>query len=55
MSDNNVRTFYGKSYSPHVSKYMQLSEATTAATPSAADEIDLVILPPDARQLSKNQ
>ena len=50
MSNNNVRTFYGKSHSPHVSKYVRLSEATTAATSSAADEIDLVILPPDGGQ-----
>ena len=55
MSNNNVRTFYGKSHSPHVSKYVRLSEATTAATSSAADEIDLVILPPDGGQLSEEE
>ena len=55
FSNNNVRTFYGKSHSPHVSKYVQLSEATTAATSSAADEIDLVILPPNGRQLSEEE
>ena len=55
MSNNNVRTFYGKSHSPHISKDVRLSEATTAATPSAADEIDLVILPPDGGQLSEEE
>ena len=34
---------------------MRLSEATTAATSSAADEIDLVILPPDGGQLSEEE
>ena len=34
---------------------MRLSEATTAATSSAADEIDLVILPPDDGQLSEEE
>ena len=53
MSNNNVRTFYGKSHSPHLSKYVRLSEATTAATSSAADEIDLVI--PDGGQLSEEE
>ena len=53
MSNNNVRTFHGKSHSPHVSRYVWLSEATTAATSSAADEIDLVILPPG--QLSEEE
>ena len=52
MSNNNVRTFYGKSHSPHVSKYVRLSEATTA---SAADEVDLIILPPDGGQLSEEE
>ena len=55
MNSNNVRTFYGKSHSAHASKYVRLSEATTAATSSAADEIDLVILPPDGRQLSEEE
>ena len=55
MSSNNVRTFYWKSHSPHVSKYVWLSEATTAATSSVADEIDLVILPPDDGQLSEEK
>ena len=55
MSSNNVRTFYGKSHSPHVSKYVRLSEATTAATSSAEDEIDLVILPPNGGQLSEEE
>ena len=55
MSNNYVRTFYVKSHSPRVSKYVQLSEATTAATSSAADEIDLVILPPDGGQLSEEE
>ena len=55
MSNNNVRTFYGKSHSPHVSKYVRLSEATTAATSSAEDEIDLVILPPNGGQLSEEE
>ena len=34
---------------------MRLSEATTAATSSAADEIDLVILPPDDGHLSEEE
>ena len=34
---------------------MRLSEATTAATSSVADEIDLVILPPDDGQLSEEE
>ena len=34
---------------------MRLSEATTAATSSAADEIDLAILPPDDGQLSEEE
>ena len=55
MNKNNVRTFYGKSHSQYVSKYVRLSEATTAATSSSADEIDLVILPPDDGQLSEEQ
>ena len=55
MSNNNVRTFYGKSHSPHVSKYVRLSKSTTAATSSAADEIDLVILQPDGGQLSEEE
>ena len=55
MSNNNVRTFYGKSHSPHVSKYVRLSEASSAATSSAANEIDLVILPPDGGQLSEEK
>ena len=55
MSNNDVRTFYGKSHSPHVSKYVQLSKSTTAATSSAADEIDLVILQPDSGQLSEEE
>ena len=55
MSKNNVRTFYGKSHSQYVSKYVRLSGATTAATSSAADEIDLVILPPDDGQLSEEK
>ena len=53
--NNNVRTFYGKSHSQYVSKYVRLSEATTAATSSAADEIDLVILPPKDEQLSEEK
>ena len=55
MNKNNVRTFYGKSHSPYVSKFVRLSEATTAATSSAGDEIDLVILPPDDGQLLKEE
>ena len=55
MSNNNIRTFYGKSHSLHVSKYVRLSEATTAATSSAADEIDLVILSLDGVQLSEEE
>ena len=55
MSNNNVRTFYGKSHSPDLSKYVRLSEATTAATSPAADEIDLVILPPDDGHLSEEE
>ena len=55
MNKNNVRTFYGKSHSQYVSKYVRLSEATTAATSSAADEIDLVILPPNDGQLSEEE
>ena len=55
MNKNNVRTFYGKSHSQYVSKYVRLSEATTAATSSAADEIDLVILSPDDEQLSEEE
>ena len=55
MSSNNVRIFYGKSHSPHVSKYVRLSETTTASTSSAADEINLVILTPDGEQLSEEQ
>ena len=55
MSNNNVTTFYGNSDSPHVSKYVRLSEATTAATSSAADEIDLVILPLDGGQFSEEE
>ena len=55
FSNNNVRTFYGKSHSPHVSKYVRLSEATTAATSSEADEIDLVILPSKGGQLSEEE
>ena len=34
---------------------MRLSEETTAATSLAADEIDLVILPPDGGQLSEEE
>ena len=55
MNKNNVRTFYGKSHPQYVSKYVRLSEATTAAMPSAADEIDLVKLPPDDGQLSEEE
>ena len=55
MTNNNVRTFYGRLHSPHVSRYVRLSEATTAATSSAADEIDLVILPPNGGQLSEEE
>ena len=55
MSNNNVRIFYGISHSTHLSKYVRLSEATTTSTSSAADEIDLVILPPDSRQLSEEE
>ena len=55
MSNNNVTTFSGNSHSPHVSKYVWLSEATTAATSSVADEIDLVILPLDGGQLSEEE
>ena len=55
MSNNIVRTFYGKSHSPHVFKYVQLSEATPAATSSAVDEIDLVTLPPDGGQLLEEE
>ena len=55
MSNNNVRIFYVKSHSPRVSKYVRLSKATTAATSSAADKIDLVILPPDGGQLSEEE
>ena len=55
MSNNNVGTFYGKLHSPHVSKYVRLSEVTTADTSSAADEIDIVILPPDGGQSEEEQ
>ena len=55
MSNDNVTTFYGNSHPPHVSKYVWLSEATTTATSSAADEIDLVILPLDGKQLSEEE
>ena len=55
MSNNNVTTFYGNSHSPHVSKYVWLSEATIAAKSSAADEIYLVILPLDGGQLSEEE
>ena len=55
MNKNNVRTFYGKSHSHYVSKYARLSEATTAATSSAADEKNLVILPSDDGQLSEEE
>ena len=44
-----------KSHSQYVPKYVGLSEATTAATSLAADEIDLVILPPDDGQLSEEE
>ena len=55
MNQNNARTFYGKSIAQNVFKYMRLSEATTVPASSAADEIDLVILPPDDDQLSEKQ
>ena len=55
MNKNNFKTFYGKSHSQYVSKYVRLSEATTAATSSEADEIHLVILPPDDGQLSEEE
>ena len=55
MSNNNLRTFYRKSHSLHTSKYVRPSEANTAAMSSAADEIDLVILPPDDGQLSEEE
>ena len=55
MSNNNLRTFYRKSHSPHASKYVRPSEANTAAMSSAADEIDLVILRPDDGQLSEEE
>ena len=55
MGSNNIRTFYGKSHSPHISKYVWLSEGTTAATSSAAHAIDLVILSSDGRQLSEEE
>ena len=49
---NNVRIFYGKLHAHYIPKYVRLSEATTV-TSSSADEIDVVILPPDDDQLSK--
>ena len=52
---NNVRRFYGKSHAQYIPKYVRLSEATTAVTSSSADEIDVVILPPDDDQLSKEE
>ena len=55
MSNNNLRTFCRKSHSLHTSKYVRPSEANTAAMSSAADEIDLVILPPDDGQLSEEE
>ena len=54
-SCSGIKLYLGKSHFPHVSKYARLSEATTAATSSAADEIDLVILPPDGGQLSEEE
>ena len=38
---------------PHM--YVKLSETTSTATSSAADVIDLVILPPDGGQLSEEE
>ena len=53
MNKNNVTKFYCKSQAQYVSKYVRLSEATTAATSSSEDETDVVILPPDDGQLSE--
>ena len=47
--------FIGNRIPQHVSKYLRLSEVATAATSSAVDEIDLVILPPDGGQLSEEE
>ena len=47
--------FIGNRIPQHVSKYVRLSEVATAATSSAVDEIDLVILPPDGGQLSEEE
>ena len=47
--------FIGNLIPQHVSKYVRLSEVATAATSSAVDEIDLVILPPDGGQLSEEE
>ena len=47
--------FIGNRIPQHVSKYVGLSEVATAATSSAVDEIDLVILPPDGGQLSEEE
>ena len=55
MSNNNLRTFYRKWHSLHTSKYVRPSEANTAAMSSAADEKDVVILPPDDGQLSEEE
>ena len=55
VNKNNVRRFYGKSHAQYVSKYVRLSEATATAILSSANEIDVVILPPDDDQLSKKK
>ena len=52
MNKHNVRRFYGKSRARYASKYVQFSEATAADTSWSADDIDVVILPPDDNQLS---
>ena len=52
MNKHNFRRFYGKSHAEYASKYVQFSEATTADTSWSADDIDVVILPPDDNQLS---
>ena len=52
MNKHNFRSFYGKSHAEYASKYVQFSEATAAHTSWSADDIDVVILPPDNDQLS---
>ena len=44
-----------KKHVQYASKYARLSEATTGAKLSSADETDLVILPPDYGQQSEEE